>query len=242
VPIGEISARPPKPRDPARIAALMSEVEKRAAARPKDERRAPAPEAFRSAPVVRADPGAVDWVDNHGVLLPADPGVFTPPALAEVRRGRFERRRARQRRTLVEGRDRLMEVGAGMGFLALVAARMHPGLTVCALETRADLAAIARALAAAQGLGAERLAVVETPCDDHEALSRLAAAFRPTVLVLYDAGAPPDVLAAAAGPGLRRVVIHAADEMPASLSHMGFTPAAGAAADGDLVLDRTTGG
>jgi hypothetical protein len=248
VPIGEIAARPPKPRDPARIAALMSEVEKRAAARPKAERRAPGTaqrEAFMPAPIVRSDAPGGDWVENHGILLPADPAVFTAPALDEVRRGRFERRRARQRRTLLGDGDRLLEVGAGIGFLALVSALMHPGLAVCAQEEREDLAALGRALAAAQGFGAERFVFAETRHDDVGGLRRLVAGFGPTVLVLNDPQVSPEVLAAAAGTGLRRIVVsapaRAADRFPGALERLGFAPGPGAETGGDLVLDRSSG-
>jgi hypothetical protein len=252
VPIGEIAARPPKPRDPARIAALMSEVEKKAAARPKTERRAPGGAAegdtFMPAPIARSADDAIEWVENHDVLLPADPAVFTARALDEVRRGRFERRRARQRRTLVGGGDRLMEVGAGIGFLAIVAARMHPGLAVLAQEERGDLAALGRTLAAAQGLGEERIAFAETPLAARHGeggLRGLVAGFAPTVLVLNDARVSPDDLAAMAGPGVRRIVVtaraRAAHPFPGALARLGFVSSEGAKAGGDLVLDLSPG-
>jgi hypothetical protein len=136
-------------------------------------------------------------------------------------------------------------VGAGIGFLALVSALMHPGLAVCAQEEREDLAALGRALAAAQGFGAERFVFAETRHDDVGGLRRLVAGFGPTVLVLNDPQVSPEVLAAAAGTGLRRIVVsapaRAADRFPGALERLGFAPGPGAETGGDLVLDRSSG-
>jgi hypothetical protein len=251
VPLSQITAKPPKPRDPARIAALMSEVEKRAAARPKAERRTPsvaAPQgaggAYLPGPVGLSAPGEVERVANHGVLLPADPRLFAPAALEDVRRGRFERRAARRRAALVTGGDRLLEIGAGIGFLPILSVLARPGLVALAQEERADLAEIARGIAAAHGLAPERFEIVGTPLlgpdDEPSGLGDLVAGFAPSVLVLNDPRLRAEDVAAALAPGLRRIVVlpgvAAAGDYPGVLAGHGF--AATEAGPGGLVLDR----
>jgi hypothetical protein len=184
----------------------MSAVEKRVAARPKGERRRPlADDAFMPAPVDLSPEDEVERVPNQGVLLPADPRLFAPRALAAVRRGRFERRAARQRQGLLRGDDRLLEIGAGIGFLPILSVLAHPGLVVRATEARADLAAVGRRIAAAHGIGKERLEIL--PADDAAAIRELLAGFAPTVVVLNDPRFPPAELARALTSCTRRVVL-----------------------------------
>jgi hypothetical protein len=103
VPITEVEAKPPKARDPEKIAALMSRVERAAHDRDGSEQNGTAQAGWATAerrplrggrdrPVLGI---AVDWIENHGILLPADPRVFAPEALNAVLSGRFERRHAR---------------------------------------------------------------------------------------------------------------------------------------------------
>ncbi len=208
VPIDAIAAKPPKPRDPARIAALMSAVEKRAAARSRQERRRPAAlDIFMPAPVDLAPGDAVERVANHGVLLPADPRLFAPRALDAVRRGRFERRAARQRQGLLRGDDRLLEIGAGIGFLPILSILAHPGLVALATEARADLVAVGRRIAAAHGIGPEGLELLAA--GDPAAIRKLLAGFAPTVVVLNDPRLQPAELARALPACTRRVVLAA---------------------------------
>jgi hypothetical protein len=199
VPIEAISAKPPKPRDPARIAALMSDVEKRAAARPKAARRiGVADRSFMPAPVALSPDDEIPRVANHGVLLPADPRLFAPPALEAVRRGRFERHAARRRQGLLRRDDRLLEIGAGIGFLPILSVLAHPGLVARATEARADLVAVGRRIAAAQGLGTERFEILSA--GDPAVFRDLVADFDPTVIVLNDPRLRPAELVHAVPP------------------------------------------
>jgi hypothetical protein len=226
VPITAITAKPPKARDPARIAALMSAVEKRVADRPKPGRRGQGP--YLPAPVALS--AGAEEVVNQGVRLPADPGLFAPRAIEAVRRGRFERRAARQRQSLLRADDRLLEIGAGIGFLPILSVLAHPGLVALAVEPRADLAAVARGIAAAHGLGPARIAIVDATLFGTDGapagLRDLAAGFSPTVIVLNDARLPPDDLVALLSAGVRRVVLPEEAEVSqhhaAALAALGF--------------------
>jgi hypothetical protein len=241
LPIDQIDAKPPKPRDPERIAAQMSAIERQVAARPQAERRAETEqEPYLAGPVASTGPG-IDRVPNQHVLLPADPALFAPRALDEVRRGKFDRRRARQRRTLTGDGDRLLEIGAGIGFLAVASAMIHPGLAVLAQEDRADLAALAREIVAAHGIGA-RITVEEGPLRSSRELGDLVARFSPTVFVLNAPGLSPTDVATASPPGLRRILVtrraRGGHGWADALADLGFRLASGPDDGGDLLLDR----
>ncbi len=151
VPITQISAKPPKARDPEKIAALMSDVEKKNAARPADERRSKPSGEF--ADINEGGDGfvpeidvsvttAVDWVENQGILLPADVRVFAQNTLDMVVRGKYQRRLGRFTARTLENDDRLMDLGAGVGFLSVIACQVLPGINVLAQEdhkSRSDL-------------------------------------------------------------------------------------------------------
>lgn len=155
VPITQVEAKPPQARDPAKIAALMSRVEKSVADQPKEQRRnenvagwaaADGYPYLQSAIDLSAEI-AVDWVSNHDILLPADPRIFAPEALSAIITGRFERRHARNATAYAEDATRLLELGAGVGFIALKLARDLPNTIVMAQETRPELAQMAARVA-----------------------------------------------------------------------------------------------
>jgi hypothetical protein len=141
VPITRVEAKPPKPRDPAKIAALMSDVEKRMSGKRKAELRkppaeralAPAELYVRDAPDMSADP-PLEWFANHTIELPADPRLFTPPALLALREGKFQRNLARNLPRYLPKGSILAEIGAGCGFLAAYLRRSRPDLTLLVQE------------------------------------------------------------------------------------------------------------
>lgn len=259
IPLTQISAKPPKARDPAKIAALMSEVEKKSAAKPKAER--------RNAPVAGFDadsgpylPGRIDrstdiafeTVANHGVMLPADPRVFGPAALAEVAAGKFDRRNARYRRFLVGKRDRLLELGAGIGFLPILSALVRPNLTVLAQEERRELAEVAREIAAAHDLGSDRVKIIDGPLffesdrgDQAGGLAALMRDFSPTTIFSDDLRLTPEILTGTLSPSVRRIIlperILTLGTFPGPLEKAGFTIVPGGEKTGSMVLDRQTG-
>ena len=80
VPITQVEAKPPKARDPAKIAALMSKVEQQVADQPVEERRNPNVDGWGGedasdymADIDLSGTITVDWTPNHDVALPADP-------------------------------------------------------------------------------------------------------------------------------------------------------------------------
>ncbi|WP_367581516.1 hypothetical protein [Sulfitobacter pontiacus] len=144
VPITQIVAKPPKARDPEEIAKLMSQVEKNVADRPAEERRSVPEAAF--ADVAEGGDGfvpgdidvsvqtAVDWVPNHDIALPADVRIFAQSTLELVMRGKYQRRMARMTGRMVEDGQKVLDLGAGIGFLSIHAAQTVSGATVLAQE------------------------------------------------------------------------------------------------------------
>jgi hypothetical protein len=148
VPITQIVAKPPKARNPAEIAALMSQVEKSNASRPAEERRKK-PEAgfadvgeggdgFVPGEIDVSAETAVEWIDNHEIALPADVRIFAQNTLDLVIRGKYQRRPARRIGRMVEDGQKLLDLGAGIGFLSIFTAKHMPLGTVIAQEDNAS--------------------------------------------------------------------------------------------------------
>jgi hypothetical protein len=206
VPIDAVEAKPPQPRDAARIAALMSRVEKTSAETARAERRAPPADRPAGgvalylagmAADLAPDPAAL-WQANHDILLPADPGFFTPAGLTLIGSGKFERNLARNLPRLVGQGATYLELGAASGFLAALLARTRGDVTVV-VQPDPGWATMVKAVFARNGLETHprlRLLAAAT-CDDEAALSDLLATHRPTGLSLGDPGLEPDLLAAA---------------------------------------------
>jgi hypothetical protein len=256
VPIAEVEAKPPKARDPEKIAALMSRVER--AAQDRDGSANGTAQAGWATP--NGDPYLeggidlssalpVDWIDNHGIALPADPRVFAPEALNAVLSGRFERRHARNILGYLSGCDRVLDVGSGMGFVALRALAARPDLVAMACDSRAPLLGYGRDVAARAG--------VESPgrieyadCGDAEAaLADRVADFRPDVLrIAHESQLPHDRLAALDLSPVRRVLLPFASREQEErlrkgytrvLAHAGFAECEDRADSGSLQFDRT---
>lgn len=129
VPITQVSATPPKPRDPAKIAGLMSEVERRVAGRrraelekPPEERDLPPQDLHVRGEVDASADVPLEWFPNHSIRLPADPRLFTPAGLLQIEAGKFQRNLARNLPTIAAGAP-VLEIGAASGFLGLHLAR-----------------------------------------------------------------------------------------------------------------------
>lgn len=222
VPISSVEAKPPKARDPARIAELMGRVR-----RPKDaaaeDRAAPLP-APAPAPgpyVIPVDLSSepereIEWAENHGVLLPGDFRIFSTEAVKAVLAGKFDRRNARNLPGQLAGTARLLDVGSGLGFPAMVALRLHPRLVVMLHEDRPGLADAARMIHRRNGFeDSTRLKVVDgplrLPSDGAAEAAGLAAClrdFRPDTLRLSRPDlVTPDLLAAMPLDSVRRVIV-----------------------------------
>ena len=187
VPITQIVAKPPKARDPEEIAKLMSQVEKNVADRPAEERRSVPEAAF--ADVAEGGDGfvpgdidvsvqtAVDWVPNHDIALPADVRIFAQSTLELVMRGKYQRRMARMTGRMVEDGQKVLDLGAGIGFLSIHAAQTVSGATVLAQEDNSSRLAIMRDVLDHNALEmGDRLSMINAPVicyNDAETLARV---------------------------------------------------------------------
>ncbi|WP_245866797.1 glycosyltransferase family 2 protein [Oceaniglobus roseus] len=208
VPITRVEARPPQERDPEKIAAKMSDVEKRVGLERAAEKEKTA-EARMIAPVdayVRGKPDLsqsppMEWHPNHTMELPADPRLFTPPALLNVEAGKFERNLARNLSGLLPEGAVLSEVGAGVGFLSGHLAKTRPDVTLYVREPDEALHRSLTAIWARNGIiPGGRLHLSAEPLADPAALADHVTGTAPRVLILGDPAITPAHLAALAAP------------------------------------------
>ncbi len=222
VPITQVTAKPPKARDPEKIAALMSNVEKRQRAKPIEERRTkPSPEFgdqdgsyFLPGPIDFSAEVPLEVVENRGLKVPADIRVFAPDAIDLLMAGKLERRAARYIIGQTEGFSRLLDATEGVGIVAMVAAQAHPGLQVVIQHERDDLIGFARKIAGLNDLTA-RVRYARGPLampDDTaetgaQGLAKCLTALSPDVLRIAAHGLDPALVGEAQLAGLRRVLL-----------------------------------
>ena len=219
VPIHKVEAKPPQARDPAKIAAMMSAVERGSQGRPKAVRRNPVAagwdDDFLPAPVALQTNSVVEEFENHAVKIPADAAVFGPEALEQIAAGKYARKQMRSISWLVSPRDKLLSVGGEAGVVALQALIMVPGLQAMSHTHREDLAEVSRVIATKNNLSdAKGLKVTSGPLifdedSDEEAngMQALIRDFHPTVLRLCNAAITPDRLAGLNLGGLKRIIL-----------------------------------
>lgn len=209
VPISQIVAKPPQPRDKEKIAALMSEVEKQRTRKAREDRlsqpRAPA----ETVPLGSYNPGAMppegdggaEVFANHTMRLPKDPRVFAPHVLPLIEAGKFERGLARKMPAVLAKGARVLEIGSAVGFLAGHCANIRPDLTIVMQEDDPALRAMMERVLALSSRGfTDRFRLSPARLEAVEAdLAALVAAERPEALLLADARLSPEVLAALAG-------------------------------------------
>ena len=75
----------------------------------------------------------------HGVLIPDDAEVVTPAIRRAILAGRFEAEEASQLAAIVEPGDRVLEIGAGIGFISTLLARQPRVSRVVAVEANPRL-------------------------------------------------------------------------------------------------------
>ncbi|MGB0799112.1 MAG: glycosyltransferase family 2 protein [Planktomarina sp.] len=190
VSIRDVEAKPSKARDPAKIAALMSKVEKQANDKPVSEYHNDTVDdwpgkdgsPYVDGKIDLSGPVNVTWTPNHDIQLPTDTRVFNPEALNAIVAGRFDRRNARNIERYVDGFTRLLDLGTGVGFIPMRLRLVMPGLTILAQDNRRPLIRMGRNIADHNGRGIKdttRLKLVDTELqfqtDTHTQASGLAA-------------------------------------------------------------------
>ena len=205
VPITEIVASPPQARDKEKIAALMTDVEKRRSEKARGDRKAAPKElvevvplrSYTSGPIDLSADLAVEWVANHSVWMPLDPRVF-PSALHPVmQKGKFERGLARRMPQVLPKGATVLEVGSAVGFLAQHLSQVRPDLSITLQEDHPGLRQMMqRILDHNKRSFTNRFSLSEVSLnvDLATALFALIQNFRPQVLLLADPRLTPEVL------------------------------------------------
>lgn len=264
VPITQVVAKPPKARDPAAVAAVQSKLELRRASKPKSERRTPTPSGWGQGAASPYIAGPIDLsagipleqADNQGITLPVDPRLFTPAALEAVQSGKFDRRNARNIAGYLDGAKRFLDLGAGIGFIAMKVRLTFPDMLAASHDDRALLVELGRALARTQfGERPEGIIFYDralhradgTAADDAAALGDLLALARPDALRLSPGFLLPETLGRHGLASVERLLLPVADpaEAPAVagrygpvLAEIGLTEVAGSLDGGSLVFRR----
>jgi hypothetical protein len=236
VPIGQIVAKPPQPRDKEKIAALMSEVEKKRGAKAKAERQAEPKEPVPAVPMgsynvaahMSVGGAAVEVYPNHTMKLPADPNIFAAPVLPLIQSGKFERGLARRMPQVLAEGARVLELGSAVGFLAGHCANLRPDLTWIMQESQPGLRQMLPVVCAlSQRSFTDRFVLLDQAVAGD--LAALIEQHRPTALLIADAQIAPEALAAALKdqPQVAQLILygrwleahHASDFVP-----QGFSP------------------
>lgn len=147
VPITQIVAKPPQARDKEKIAALMSDVEKRRGAKAKTERQAMPKDPIEAVPMASYNYGEIDlsqdipaeFYPNHSMKIPADSRVFAAHVLPLIQSGKFERGLARRVPQVLAQGAKVLEIGAAVGFLAGHCANIRPDLRLVIHEDNPGL-------------------------------------------------------------------------------------------------------
>lgn len=99
----------------------------------------------------------------RGVLIPDDPEVITPAIRTAILSGRFEAEEAAAVPRIVRDGDRVLEIGAGIGFMSTLLSRQPGVVSVIAAEANPRLIGYMARLHADNGVtGVERLNAVLT--------------------------------------------------------------------------------
>ncbi|WP_235931206.1 glycosyltransferase family 2 protein [Paracoccus xiamenensis] len=172
VPITQVEAKPPQARDPAKIAALMSEVEKKAVKKSAETAKDAPVSGWNAIGVAHYPEGRIrlspeeglEWVASQEVQLPCDPQLFTAEASMAVLAGKFDRRHGRNIMAYLGQSQRVLDLGAGIGLPSMRALQVRPELTIMVQDSQPGLAAAAARIRARNGLeNAARLRFVDGP-------------------------------------------------------------------------------
>jgi hypothetical protein len=240
VPISQVVANPPKPRDREAARDVQARLDKRRADTARANRRTPPPPGWGSpfaSPYVAGQDGLgeeipLDFALNTGLKLPPDPRVFTEASLDAVRAGKFDRRHARTIAGLLAGCGSLLDLDSGFGFVALRARQALPGLAVTIHDERPALLQFSYRVAKANfpdTTGLHWTMLTLNPDAMWSGLARLLTIVRPDALRLSDARLPAEALAPPQLAGIRRVLVPFLDPSEVSAVRMRLTQTLAAA-------------
>ncbi len=205
VPITQIVAKPPQARDKEKIAALMSEVEKKRGAKAKEDRLDAPKDPVDAVPMGSYNPGAIepsanlvsDWYPNHSVKLPMDGRIFAAHVLPLIKSGKFERGLARRMPQVLAQGGKVLEIGSAVGFLAAHCASVREDLRIVLQEDNAGLRQMLLAVCAISERTFNndfRLTDQTLGQDVVQGALAMIAAERPDALLLTDPRLTPAVL------------------------------------------------
>ncbi len=103
------------------------------------------------APAFTYDAHGAIALEVGGVLIPDIPDVITPAIREAMLAGRFEAAEARQIPAIVDPGDRVVEIGAGIGFISTLLSRVPGVASVLAVEANPNLIAYMERLHALNG-------------------------------------------------------------------------------------------
>ncbi len=196
VPISQITAKPPQPRDKEKIAALMTDVEKRRNAKAKADREAEPKAMGQQVPMGlylsgTPDPSCnvtAEWAENHQVKLPLEARIFSTTGLALIRAGKFERGLARKLHSVLPKAATVLEIGSAAGFLGLHLARERPDLRLTLQEDNPSLRALmAHIMERNDRLFGPKFHLSDAVLDDPvQAIAALVQRIKPDALLLAD--------------------------------------------------------
>jgi Glycosyl transferase family 2 len=258
VPITQVTAKPPKARDPEAVKALQTKLEQRRNAQPKEDRRTPPPPGWGSpfaSPYIsgEADLSAdvpLEAVENQTLKIPLDPRVFTAATLEVLKSGKFDRRHARNISGFLAGCTRLLDLDCGIGFVALRAKAANPELQLTIHDERPALIVMSSRIAALNFPDPTGIAWSQTtlnPDGMWSGLTKLLSDSRPEVLRLSGPQLPAEALNEASLTGVRRILIPFLDpsevttarqKLAPALTALGFTEDMNGEPNGTIYLRR----
>ena len=207
VPITQIIAKPPQPRDKEKIATLMSDVEKSRNDRAKSSRKILHKEPVETVPMGSYLAGQADlsqdipmqWFANHSMKLPADPRIFTSHVIPLIQKGKFERGIARRLPQGLAQGAKVLEIGSAVGFVAGHCANIRPDLTMVLQETNVSLRSTLITVCAISERKFTESFIFESKALEGEIATEIVAlhkSYGANVLILADPALSPLILAA----------------------------------------------
>ncbi len=105
----------------------------------------------------------VETVQIAGVKVPIEPALMSPQILSVLRAGKWEQGEARILPAILEAGERVVDIGAGIGFLAALIGLQGKADSIVAIEANPELTPLIETLLKLNGVEAEVRSVLVTP-------------------------------------------------------------------------------